>query len=1403
MNLKTKSLFVLCLLLACLLPLTSNPAAADWTIDGDTVYVDDENVYLSATPHTLTQDGWVEFELETVAYDGGIDVVWGFDIPDCTPHNAQIWENYTHELTGEGYFDRVGTMYFYNVTSFVSLGIENYSEYEVDYGNDNNTFLYNISYETNGSVIAAFSSYEEIGDGDDYRLTGHYDKWESYTYYEDYFDWNEWIVDWTEIDYEYGGMNHWWLLENATIVHGVRYKVRAWIDIPFNTEGKYWWALKPHDKTISEAVAEGTFYALDPWWNGGYNHKILITVNSTLVEEMLHNFPVLVVLNQTILDQCDGGNSIRFIDWIDNSTEFYYEIDAWDYSSSSYVWVNVTNVSSIVDTKFWMYFNNTGASDNQHPHDTWNTDFFAVWHMDDNTTSTVNDSTINDNTLTKPGANRPSQTAGKIGYGQLWDNSGEYMTTGSVSTFNFMHNTSGPNWTAEAWQSALCDGNARFWFDNSKDSTSNVGVLAKVRDAADNMEVIIFKGASGQLVVEEKAACYKVGEAGYYTIQFDYDLTPAARVTRNTTVTGTQNKNQAPTADDATYVFTVGARANDYANEWRGMMDEFRISSVRRNSSWLNASWYTSNFTSGFLSYGSVEDCPGGGASPMGVISMVPADAATNVSIYSNLTWDNTSIAGRTLENFTLYFGDTNPPPLIGNTTNKTYDPTLIYNETYYWQINLTDTNGDFNLTTVYSFTTKTPWMNITFKDYYNGTRYNENFTAGATITTGVLDGDPINTTKWYLQIVTDNDLNKTIEVTHDSDELYNISYSYDINNTNQINDSVLNLTHEGGDLTIEYEAEEGYDFTIHFQTAYKTFYPHNATYTNYSTYDGTNYAKAPNCTINYYYGSWGYDPFYWINLGTVDTWWVNHTSPGNQTINRTISVNEHSTFSSGDEVIIANEICVFNSTYVYDSWAAGVGLTFIYDSEAPEYDTPAVVTMLEGINTSTNVNITLFNLTDITPENMTVNLSVNSGASYYENTSVFNNTNVTFSNITIQNGVNYFNYTIYDEWGNTVYYNYTMPSIELFNFVCVDEETGAYIDVADFFGLNVTVPERVWKLNLKSKGDGNFSYISNTTVTGIDHPNTIRLEIVYDEVDAAGNNIAITRYYDCTLLPPTENVTRLAVPKYQALFEQLLYSAKEKPFSVYNMEAEGWVCVDYTRMAYETAKAQYAYTIDALYWLRTYNSDGTQNILTTLDGGKPTAINLDILEYQNQTYEFELLTDGLGVKRHTNDTLQIYYLNPANDSSKVYVRLYNSTTTFLHWNETTAPNEFILYFNFSSYGINESDTLTINLTITSDLGVVTYIQESFTLQGKGVATVLLAAAIAAIIAIVFAIFGLTLFSVKNTFSFFGIVICGMAIAVTLLTEQLWYINMIQVILVILILIQLFVYKDEYAGAIK
>ncbi|MCX7834831.1 MAG: fibronectin type III domain-containing protein [bacterium] len=83
----------------------------------------------------------------------------------------------------------------------------------------------------------------------------------------------------------------------------------------------------------------------------------------------------------------------------------------------------------------------------------------------------------------------------------------------------------------------------------------------------------------------------------------------------------------------------------------------------------------------------------------------IPANGAANVPLGTNLQW--TAAAAAT--GYNVYFGTTNPPPLVSsNQTATTYVVNLAPTTTYYWQVVALGTGGMTNAGPVWSFTTGT-----------------------------------------------------------------------------------------------------------------------------------------------------------------------------------------------------------------------------------------------------------------------------------------------------------------------------------------------------------------------------------------------------------------------------------------------------------------------------------------------------------------------------------------------------------------------------------------------------------------------------------------------------------------------------------------------------------------------
>jgi len=162
--------------------------------------------------------------------------------------------------------------------------------------------------------------------------------------------------------------------------------------------------------------------------NWAYRKKITFD-NSAQVENLV-NFPVLVKLNSSRIDYSktqDSGQDIRFTD-SDGTTLLPYEIEKWDETGDSFVWVKVPQIDASSNTDYiYMYYGNSSATDGQSATDVWDSNYVMIQHLKDLTASTTNDSTSNNNDGTKKAIDEPIETSGKIGKGQNFDGSNDYV----------------------------------------------------------------------------------------------------------------------------------------------------------------------------------------------------------------------------------------------------------------------------------------------------------------------------------------------------------------------------------------------------------------------------------------------------------------------------------------------------------------------------------------------------------------------------------------------------------------------------------------------------------------------------------------------------------------------------------------------------------------------------------------------------------------------------------------------------------------------------------------------------------------------------------------------------------------------------------------------------------------
>ena len=313
------------------------------------------------------------------------------------------------------------------------------------------------------------------------------------------------------------------------------------------------------------------------WWDYDWNQRLEYTVNHTLVDEDLVNFPVLIYIDESVVDWGDVQNDlddIRFTgDYLD---ELDFEIDSFVLNSEAWFWVRLPEVSSSLDTYFFMYFDNKFCVSGENAEAVWDSDFVMVQHMNDETTSTILDSTSNDNDGTKKDANEPIETDGKISKAQDFAGDDDYINFGNDASFN----------TSEITVSFWVDFDAGYGevFPRIVDHTiwDNYGYIT----VADGKLAVIYMTDAGAVLVASIGALGTDKVFVCWTYDGEYLRLYLDGVLNNTSlqVIGVLD---APTGNFYFGSDVAGTRACD------GVFDELQRSGVGRSSAWVKASYYS------------------------------------------------------------------------------------------------------------------------------------------------------------------------------------------------------------------------------------------------------------------------------------------------------------------------------------------------------------------------------------------------------------------------------------------------------------------------------------------------------------------------------------------------------------------------------------------------------------------------------------------------------------------------------------------------------------------------------------------------------------------------------------------------------------------------------------------
>ncbi len=316
------------------------------------------------------------------------------------------------------------------------------------------------------------------------------------------------------------------------------------------------------------------------WWDEGWYYRKALVVDYTKVDSELTNFPIAVQFNTTnnIYNNTNSdGSDLRFTD--NNGNLLNYEIEKWNESGTSTVWVKLPTVYATASTTFYIYYGNPTATDAQTPTEVWDDNFVGVWHMAQDP-SIAGASILDSTSKQSNGSPLGSMTTDDLIDGQL----GQALDfDGSNDTINFGNGTDF-NLTSEYTFSAWINYKRTLLQTLFAKSSS---YRCRVQATSDTLSIYNFTDTTDTNV----NAILTVPKNEWSYVSCVYDSTNGGKAYLNTST------NTGPTPGsgnlDQTSENVYLASLNNSSRFMQAFIDEARLSKVRRSDAWIKADYYS------------------------------------------------------------------------------------------------------------------------------------------------------------------------------------------------------------------------------------------------------------------------------------------------------------------------------------------------------------------------------------------------------------------------------------------------------------------------------------------------------------------------------------------------------------------------------------------------------------------------------------------------------------------------------------------------------------------------------------------------------------------------------------------------------------------------------------------
>jgi hypothetical protein len=328
------------------------------------------------------------------------------------------------------------------------------------------------------------------------------------------------------------------------------------------------------------------------------------------VAEDLLSFPVLIAIDDgTLLSNVqDDADDIAFTDY--DGIQLAHEVESYDPSTGALVaWVSVPFLSSTEDTQLYMYYGNSGATNQENGPGVWDSTYVMVQHLDE-TSGTHFDSTSNGND--GDAYDLATQDApGKIDGADEFDASADLIDVGTGTSLDVFG--PGQDFSIFLWVKRDATTEVEGFF--SSGSTGSNGIF--FGSAFGNADDLKFLSKNNSVTTESTTGA--IDDTGWHHVgmtadragdlTFWVDGVPVHAEDISTTSTEDWNR-----VDDT---YKIGTDRSE-ASPMDGIIDEVRVSDMLMSAGWIETSYTNQNNPDAFYLLGAVEageDADGDGIS--------------------------------------------------------------------------------------------------------------------------------------------------------------------------------------------------------------------------------------------------------------------------------------------------------------------------------------------------------------------------------------------------------------------------------------------------------------------------------------------------------------------------------------------------------------------------------------------------------------------------------------------------------------------------------------------------------------------------------------------------------------------------------------------------------------------